>query len=1002
MLSVEVLGGFRLVVDGAPIELRGVQRRRVAALLSAHAPNPVAATVLVECLDPGAHSANPANAVQAHIRRLRSAIEPGVPGTRSTRLPAIGDGYAMVPDRMDLWDLRSTVDDARARRAVDPAGAARLMGTALDRWGTPWGALGEDDVLSEHRWSLGAEHLGLEDDWAELVVRAGADPVTCDRIVELARNEPTREHRAVHAMQALFQVGRQADALRLFDHVRDGLREALGVSPGPELDAMHLRVLRHDPTFRARPLRVLGIPPRIRVDSLVGRDELVRALDELVGRHRIVNVVGPAGVGTTRLVEHWVTSVCALDSAIWIDVLGAVDGIDSALGDALGVGESAEVDGRGESARRALPRGATVVVLDGAEHRPDEVTASVLELVAARAALHVVVTSKGPLDLPGEQLLVVPPLGFAGRNADGGSVEPAAEPAVELAADRLGPGASPELARRTTRRAAGLPLAIELEAGADFGLPVPTPAAASASLDDVVRAAVLRLSPTARTVLTLASALPDGVGLDAAKWHCDRQRDPAVADPHEHRRLLGELVRSQLVEVRHGERGTRYLARPQVAAVVGGAGDPLGAVAAANVEWICHLAGSGAEVAPLVPDAARRSMLRAETRNVAAALATLRGHDPGGHDPGGHDPGEHVELLVALVPQLGRLPERSRLRREIELARAMEPTALDDARLLIADSFMVPDMAGVASRSTELRLALEVLEAVPVATEWVVGARVVNAIATGWGGDLDGAGSHLEAARDAARGLTSDWMGAVVDRYVSVFRLVLGEPADAVAIAVDSADRLIAVGDPIEALGALHFAATASWSVPEVDTAALLDRAERVAGTSGSAFEPLLRAERARYAVSVGAPDRGDLLELAASSLEAGGLLRTAAVTRRRLGMLHLAEGRRDAARDELLRAADALLALDPAGAALAFAGLADLLDGTGAGGGGVGSAPNDVVMRLCVTARRLRSARGTPLSDDEMAELDRLVAGRCEVPVVRAGESVIEDAEALLQLVRS
>ncbi|MDQ2679372.1 MAG: hypothetical protein M3Y51_11560, partial [Actinomycetota bacterium] len=903
MLSVEVLGGFRLVVDGAPIELRGIQRRRVAALLSAHAPLPVATTVLAACLDPGARSANPANAVQAHIRRLRSAIEPGVPGTRSTRLPAIGDGYAMVPDRMDLWDLRSTVDDVRTRRGVDPAGAARLMGAALDRWGTPWGALGEDELLSEHRWSLGVEHLGLEDEWSELVVRAGADPASCDRIVELARSQPTREHRAANAMQALFQVGRQADALRLYDHVREELRDTLGVSPGPELDAMHLRVLRHDPTLRVRPLRVLGLPPRIRVDSLVGRDELVRSLDELVGRHRIVNVVGPAGVGTTRLVEHWMTSVCAADSAIWIDVLGAVDGLDPALGDALGVGESDEVDGRGESARRALPRGPTVVVLDGAEHRLDEVSTSVLELVGARPALHVVVTSKGPLDLPGEQLLVVPPLGFAD-----GAVVGSGEAAVELAADRLGPGASPELVRRTAHRAGGLPLAIELEAGASFGLPVPTVESHAASLVDVVHAAVLRLSPAARTVLALASALPDGVGLDAAKWHCDRWRDPTVADPHEHRRLLGELVRSQLIEVRHGERGTRYLARPQVAPVVGESDGPVraGDAATANVEWICHLAGSGAGLAPLVPDAARRSMLRAEARNVAAALATLRDRDAG----------EHVELLVALVPQLGRLPERSRVRREIDLARALDPTPLDDARLLIADSIMVPDMAGVASRAAELRAALEVLEASSVATEWLVGARVVNAIASGWSGDLDGAGSHLEVARDAAREVPSDWMAAVVDRYLSVFRLVLGEPAEAVAIAVDAADRLVAVGDPIEALGALHFAATASWSVPQVDTAALLDRAERIADTSDSVFEPLLRAERARYAVSIGAPDRDELLELAASSLEAGGQLRTAAVTRRRLGLLHLAEGRRVAARDELMRAAEALLALDPAGAA--------------------------------------------------------------------------------------
>ena len=984
MLSIEVLGRFRLVVDGEPVELRGAQRSRVAALLSAHAPDPVGMSVLVECLDPGARSSNPANTVQAHIRRLRRAIEPGVPGSRSTRLPAIGDGYALVPDRMDLWDLRAAVDDARARRDVDPAGAARRMASVLDRWGTPWGSLGEEEVLDDQRWSLAAERLGLEDEWCALVVLAGADLASCDRLVELARKEPTRERRTANAMQALFQLGRQSEALRLFDLVREQLRDSLGVDPGPQLEDMHLRVLRHDPALRVRRVQVRGLPPRVRVDPVVGRDELIEQLDGLVARHRIVSVVGPPGVGTTLLVEHWVTSGGAHDSAVWIDVRDAAEGIDAALGDALGVGEPVEAEDRGEPARRALPHGPTVVVLDGAEHRLDEAAAAVLELVGARAALHVVATSKAPLDLPGEQVLVVPPLGYVDRPDSG-----AAEPAVDLAADRLGPGASPDLARLTARNAAGLPLAIELEAGASFGLPAPVATGRPASLDELVHEAVLRLSPSARAVLARASALPDGVGADSTRWHCERSRDASVADPYEHRRLLGELVRAQLVEVRDGGRGVRYIARPQVAPVVErpGATKGVGSAVADNLDWICHAAGLGSGDPPLVPDATRRATLRAEPRNVSAALVAVREVDPA----------RHVELLCALVAHLGRLPERSRVRREIERARALGPTPFDDARLVVIDAVMVPDMAGVAARRAEVRDALEQLETAHAAPEWIVGARVVNAIAVGWSGDLDGAGAHLRVARDRARGLRSGWTAALVDRYVSVFRLALGDPADAVRLAVDAADRLEAEGDPIEALGALHFAATASWSLPGADTAAILDRAERLVGTSGSVFEPLLRAERARHAVSTGAPDRAELLSVAATSLEAGGLLRTAAVTRRRLGLFHLAEGRTDLAFEQLLRAADALLVLDPAAASLAVGGLAGML-----GDGHLGGPPGNLVEQLCAVAWALRSERGTPPTADEVVELDHLVgaSGTGEAAPLIAGDPV-EHATALIEAIR-
>ena len=337
------------------------------------------------------------------------------------------------------------------------------------------------------------------------------------------------------------------------------------------------------------------------------------------------------------------------------------------------------------------------------------------------------------------------------------------------------------------------------------------------------------------------------------------------------------------------------------------------------------------------------------------------------------------------------------MRREIEHARALDPTPFDDARLIVVDAAMVPDMAGVAARRDEVQRALDHLEAVGAAPEWIVGARVVNAIAAGWSGDLDGAGVHLRVARDRASGVRSQWTAAVVDRYVSVFRLALGDPADALRLAVDAADRLEAAGDPIEALGALHFAATASWSLPGADTAAILDRAERLVGTSGSVFEPLLRAERARHAVSIGAPDRAELLAVAATSLEAGGLLRTAAVTRRRLGLVHLAEGRTDLAFEQLLRAADALLALDPAAASLAVAGLAGML-----GDGHPGGPPGDLVERLCAVALALRSERGTPPTADEVVELDRLVGvrGTGEAALLVAGDPV-EHAAALIDAIR-
>jgi DNA-binding SARP family transcriptional activator len=62
----------------------------------------------------------------------------------------------------------------------------------------------------------------------------------------LLAEHPFREDIGESLMLALYKAGRQADALTVYDTVRHGLREALGVDPGPALQEMHQRILRAD------------------------------------------------------------------------------------------------------------------------------------------------------------------------------------------------------------------------------------------------------------------------------------------------------------------------------------------------------------------------------------------------------------------------------------------------------------------------------------------------------------------------------------------------------------------------------------------------------------------------------------------------------------------------------------------------------------------------------------------------------------------------------------
>src|SRR5207249_3763934 len=118
---------------------------------------------------------------------------------------------------------------------------------------------------------------------AELAL--GRDDELVPELERLIVAEPYREHlRAQHAL-ALYRSGRQVDALAACRAARELLVEELGVDPGPELQELERRILRHDPALAApespAPARVqLPTPPT----PLVGRRLEVAGITALLRR----------------------------------------------------------------------------------------------------------------------------------------------------------------------------------------------------------------------------------------------------------------------------------------------------------------------------------------------------------------------------------------------------------------------------------------------------------------------------------------------------------------------------------------------------------------------------------------------------------------------------------------------------------------------------------------------------------------------------------------------
>ncbi|MBB5791144.1 helix-turn-helix transcriptional regulator [Jiangella mangrovi] len=209
----------------------------------------------------------------------------------------------------------------------------------------------------------------------------------------------------------------------------------------------------------ARPSAGRGLPRP--ATSFVGRADEVRAVTGLLGSHRLVTLAGPGGAGKTRLAIEAARTLTPSfpDGVWWVELAGLTDG--SAV-----AGAAAEVTGALVDPRRGpvaslsahLAGRRALLCLDNAEHLGDEVASVAEAVVQAGPEVTVLVTSREPLRLAGEQVWRVPPLGddeavtlFVERGA---LVRPSYRPDPSGA----------EAIRAIVRHLDGIPLALELAA----------------------------------------------------------------------------------------------------------------------------------------------------------------------------------------------------------------------------------------------------------------------------------------------------------------------------------------------------------------------------------------------------------------------------------------------------------------------------------------------------------------------------------------------------------
>lgn len=231
--------------------------------------------------------------------------------------------------------------------------------------------------------------------------------------------------------------------------------------------------------------------PRLR-SELLGRGTLMEEVQERVGDHKLVTLLGPGGIGktSTALAVGWELS--GGRGMTFVDLARVADpaAVEERLVDAVVAGDHNDNRTSAERIADRLRATTDLVIIDNAEHVLDAVASVVDEVLQYELKGSFLVTSRQPLGIAEEHIIGVPPLELP---ADGEDLSVTSRsPSVQLFVDRakasrpdveIQSGLLPVVAH-ICRRLDGLPLAIELAAGRASVLSIDDIAA---RLDDQLR-----------------------------------------------------------------------------------------------------------------------------------------------------------------------------------------------------------------------------------------------------------------------------------------------------------------------------------------------------------------------------------------------------------------------------------------------------------------------------------------------------------------------------------
>lgn len=486
-LVITTLGGWSVEVNGGP--LPPLHSRKAEALLAylATTRRPQQRAVLADLLWDDRPSSRALANLSVLLNSLRVHLAPFLQVTRQHVAFVPGEGC-----RVDVAELEAALDGAAALLRPDAApspAACMALESAIAGYGEFLhglyirGAAGFEEWQRSEQERLRGRILALGTPLLKHQHARRAHQAGMATAMALLRLDPYHDEINRLILLHAAAVGQRGLVLEHYQRYSRLLAEDLGTAPAPECAALAEQLLAGGlattgfapgaPAPRAEMSAPIarGFPQP--ATSMVGREPELRQLAERLAAPacRLITLIGPGGSGKTRLAlqaalhggHAFADGVCFVDLA----PLNDASLLPFAIAVALGLSQSAQ--GASEQLLSALAERRMLLVLDNFEQLLSGAD-FVVQLLAATRETKLLITSRAPLELGAEWLVVV----------DGLEVPPPDVPheallsfaAVRLFVQRalqarpdfaLTPANGPAVAA-ICRRVDGLPLAVELAA----------------------------------------------------------------------------------------------------------------------------------------------------------------------------------------------------------------------------------------------------------------------------------------------------------------------------------------------------------------------------------------------------------------------------------------------------------------------------------------------------------------------------------------------------------